>query len=786
MKTTSWKAALLASAVSAGLAGVANAQAADPETSAVEDVVVTGRRVSTAAVAIGTDQTTNTIAITREALLSAPGGISGLKMLESLPGFNVQANDALGLYEFGNSVTVRAFNFQQIGFVLDGVPMGRSDQFGGSPIFRYVENENLASVTASQGAGDVTLPSYASLGPIVRYDTIDPAEEFGVFTGLSVGSDNLRRAFVRVDSGEHDGWSGYASFSDFSADLWRGPGDINREHAEGKLRYQGPNGLEATLGVTWNDYFDFDAPRYCARLIAGAAGDVFGRRGRGFGYLDNVPTPGPVGSAATPNSLPATVAGVPFSNTAYNQYFKQAINSRTDTLIHANLSAPLRDNLRVEAVAYYEDKDGYGVSPEAYATSLSSYNNQRPFVSGLTAPRGLQYGLSTVEGERSGLVGRAVWELGAHTITGGFWVETDDYRRTQARYNQVDGSPDGAPLLNEPVHLQRDYVSTRETRQLFLQDVISLLDGRLKLELGVKALDIDYEISGFRNPADYNNRRRPRITDSWKDRLLPNVGLVWEITDTDQVFAGFSENLALPRGADDIFSLASPAAPGPEAETSENIEVGIRTNRPTFNAALAIYRTRFDNRLQSFASVVPGSTTTETFFQNVGTVEAYGGEFSGVWKPSLFNDQIYFNTNVSYNISEFKDNFTGFNIAGNRTPDSPEWVIQGGVTVEPLPWLVGNVSVRRISERFTNFTNTETTNAYTVINAYIDFGRDWNFGPVRDVSIRLNVDNLTDEDYLGTINTTTGASDFPTVIRTTSTFRPGPRRTVQISLTSSF
>ncbi|PZQ53366.1 MAG: TonB-dependent receptor, partial [Phenylobacterium zucineum] len=117
----------------------------------VEELVVTGSRLSEATVAIGTDEPTATVSITSDALLSAPAGITGLKMLESLPGFNVQANDALGMYEFGNSVSVRAFNFQQIGFLLDDIPMGRSDQFGGSPIYRYVDNENLARVTASSG-----------------------------------------------------------------------------------------------------------------------------------------------------------------------------------------------------------------------------------------------------------------------------------------------------------------------------------------------------------------------------------------------------------------------------------------------------------------------------------------------------------------------------------------------------------------------------------------------------------------------------------------------------------
>lgn len=733
---------------------------------------MTGRRTSEATIAIGTDQTSNTISITRDALLSAPAGVSGLKMLEGLPGFNVQANDALGLYEFGNSVSVRAFNFQQIGFVLDGAPMGRSDQFGGSPIFRYVENENLARVTASQGAGDVTLPSYASLGPIVQYVTVDPTDTFGITTTLSAGSDDLRRGFIRVDTGAIGDLSGYASFSDFSADLWRGPGDINRQHAEGKLRYAADSGAEVTFGVVWNDYFDYDAPAITKAQYGGSAGDAFGRSGRYFAYLDYVPV------------LTQTTPGVVYSNSLYNQYYKQAINSRTDTLYRLSGALPIGENLRLETTGYYEDKEGYGVSPEAYATSLTAHNNQRLIVSGLTAPRGLQYGLSTVEGERTGLVARAVWDLGPHRITGGVWLETDDYHRTQARYNQVDGSPDGDPLLNEPVHLQRDFVSTRETRQLFLQDVISLLDDRLKVELGVKALDIDYEISGYRNPADYINRRQPTITDNWSDNFLPNIGVVWNASPTEQVFASYAENLALPRGADDVFALASPTAETPEAEISKNWEVGIRTNRPTFNAALALYRTVFDNRLQSYALNVPGSATTETFFQNVGEVEAQGVEFSGVWKPEWLSDKAYFNLNASYNQSEFQDDVPGFlagggalAIAGNTVPDSPELIVQGGVTIEPAPWVVANISARFIGERFSNFTNTERAADYTIVNAYIDFGGDWSVGPARDLKLRFNVDNLLDEDYLGTISST---------VNTLATFRPGPPRTVQASLTASF
>ena len=170
---------LLAGLIGPLLAGTpVSAQTADESDAQKEEkIVVVGRRISQTDIAIGTDEATNTLAVTRDELLSAPSGISGLKMLENLPGFNVQTDGALGLYEFGNSVQVRAFQLSQMGFVLDGIPMGRSDAFGGSPIFRYVDNENLGAVVASPGAGDVSAPTYASLGPIASYSTIRPSEE---------------------------------------------------------------------------------------------------------------------------------------------------------------------------------------------------------------------------------------------------------------------------------------------------------------------------------------------------------------------------------------------------------------------------------------------------------------------------------------------------------------------------------------------------------------------------------------------------------------------------------
>jgi len=742
----------------------------------VDEVVVTGSRVSEATVAIGTDQATATVSITSAALQSAPAGVSGLKMLESLPGFNVQANDALGMYEFGNSVSVRAFSFTQIGFLLDSIPMGRSDAFGGSPIYRYVENENLQRVTASAGAGDVSLPSYASLGPVVDYITKAPEAEFGARVSAMAGSDALRRYFVRVDSGEYAGLSAYVSGSFIKGDLWRGPGTYDRTHVEGKIQWKGEKSA-VTFQTIHNDYFDFDSPSITKAQYAGTAGDIFGRKGRDFAYLGFVPAPTALGTAATPTSLPITSAGIPYSNAGYNQYYKFAVNARKDHLFGLTYDYDFTENFKISTTGYLEQKGGYGVSPEAYATSLASYNLERLIIPGLAAPRGIQYGLSVPSGTRKGWTSKAIWTAGNHAFSAGIWVENDAYHRTQQRYNVVDGNPDGRPLFSEPVHLQRNYVSKRDTIELFVKDTISLLDDRLKLDLGAKSLDIDYSIAGARNPGDFQNSRRPRIDANWRDNFLPQVGAVYSVSTRDQIFTSYSENMALPRGADDIFSAASPLAPGPKAETSKNIELGYRANRPTFNASLVVYKTTFTNRLQSFASIVPGSTQTETFFQNVGAVEAHGAEFSGQWKPEPLGGKVYFNTNLSYNVSKFKDNFATFQIADKVVPDFPEWVFQGGVTFEPFSWMVMNVSARHISERFTNFVNSESVDGYTIYNAYIDLGDGFMPGPFKAVKTRINIDNLTDEDYLGTISTTTN---------TPATFRPGPARTVQVTLSAAF
>lgn len=745
------------------------------------EIIVSGRRISQATQAIGEDRTTSTVAITRDALLSAPSGISGLKMLEALPGFNVQTDGALGLYEFGNSVQVRAFNLDQIGFIVDGIPTGRSDAFGGSPVFRYVDNENLAVVEASPGAGGVTAPSYASLGPIVSYRSITPQAEAGAFAAQTFGDYGLKRTFVRLSSGRIGPLAAFVSRTKLNSDLWRGAGSVDREHWEAAAQIELGGKSWTRLKFVSNDFFDYDSPTLSRADYVSATPDLGGKTGRDRGYIDTVPDYARVADGPRYSS----------ANYTYNSHL--AINVRHDRLYGATTHLGIADGVDLETTLYWEDKSGYGVSPDSYANSLTRYRQQAALGQAVVAPRGTQFGYSGVGGDRYGIVHALHADLGAHAIDLGIWAESDRYHRTQLRYNTTDGSPASAANYGEVVYRRRDYRSRRETTQVFLRDRIALSPA-FSVDLGIKGLDLDYQQRGYRDFNDYARIVSGTVQPGWgpqynrahyRDAFLPTVGLLLRLPgDHSQIFASYAENVALPKGMDDIYAVAlnssATVVAAPAPERSRNAELGIRTHQRELFASLTGYYTRFDNRIQAIASILPGTTNvTETFYQNVGRTRAYGVEFLGNYRPDWSGGLAYANLNVTWNNANFLDDIaaspTPFATAGKTIPDSARWIVSGGLTVEPANWLVANLSAKYTSRRQSTFVNAPGSQVpgYTVVSAYLDIGDGISIGPVRNIRLRLNVDNLFDRDALSFISPTVTGDGL---------FRPLSPRTVQATL----
>ena len=131
---------LLASAAGA----LSTAQAQEPAAGDEDLITVTGRRVSQASEAIGEDKISNVVAVTREALLSAPSGISGLKMLEQLPELRM-IGDLEG-DRFANRIDMDAA-FARGGATSGCLPLERTRLTGGSSRRHSLSSSKSKDVT---------------------------------------------------------------------------------------------------------------------------------------------------------------------------------------------------------------------------------------------------------------------------------------------------------------------------------------------------------------------------------------------------------------------------------------------------------------------------------------------------------------------------------------------------------------------------------------------------------------------------------------------------------------
>jgi iron complex outermembrane receptor protein len=199
-------------------AAEAAADAADASAS-VEELVVYGK---------GESRQVQQIAI-QEVEQAAPG-TSPIKLVEKLPGVNFQSADAFGAYEWSTRISIRGFNQNQLGFTLDGVPLGDMSygNHNGLHISRAITNENIGRVELAQGAGALGVASTSNLGGTLQFFSRDPSEAMGGQLNVTGGQDNMYRVFGRYDTGAIAALGGlraYASVASQETEKWKGGGE---------------------------------------------------------------------------------------------------------------------------------------------------------------------------------------------------------------------------------------------------------------------------------------------------------------------------------------------------------------------------------------------------------------------------------------------------------------------------------------------------------------------------------------------------------------------------------
>jgi iron complex outermembrane receptor protein len=136
------------------------------------------------------------------------------------------------------------------------------------------------------------------------------------------------------------------------------------------------------------------------------------------------------------------------------------------------------------------------------------------------------------------------------------------------------------------------------------------------------------ELAGDLNPTWQPPQRRVLKYD----KLLPNIGAVFDVTQRISVFGNYAKGLSVP-GTDslyDSFGFApDDAGAHPNPEITDTFDAGLRYRSSKVQAQLSWWYTKFTNRLASAYD----PETDQTVFRNLGRVDKWGIDGSVAYSP---------------------------------------------------------------------------------------------------------------------------------------------------------
>lgn len=697
-------------------------------------------------VVIGRGETRQVQQISASDIAELAAGTSPLKAIEKLPSVNFQSADPFGAYEWAQRVSIRGFNQNQLGFTLDGIPLGDASygNVNGLHISRAISSENVGEVRVSQGAGSIGTQATNNLGGTLEFFSRDPSDSFGLHAEGTYGSENTVRLFGRIESGDLGGGvKAYASYVYSDMDKWKGWGSQRTNQANGKIVAPVAAGIRLVGTISYsdrreNDYqdlslgmiqrlgYDWDNISNNYALAVRIA-DIANNRGD---------TGAPVSNAAAGTVYPAPITSVD------DAYFNAA-GLRRDWLGSFGVEGDT-GGLNFALKGYYHNNHGQGLwytpyvpSPGAGASPISI--------------RTTEYDM-----DRKGVFGHLTGEIGGNNaLTVGAWYENNAFqqaRRFYALSSRTEATRDSLDFQSNPFATQWDYDYTTDTFQYYVQDKLTL--GALTLNLGWKGFSV-------KNQADPNvagslASGEIKVTD-W---FQPTAGFNFRLGSGAELFGGFSQVTraftasattgpfaTTQAGFNALLSGSTKLKP----EQSDTYELGGRLRSGPFTGSLAGYYVNFRNRLLGVTTGA-GIVGNPVTLQNVGDVRSLGFEATGDLRlGSGFGAFVSY----SYNDSTYRDdvrNAAGTLLAATRgktVVDAPKHLLKGELTYD-LGGFNARVGANYMSKRYFTYTNDQSVEGRVVVDATLGYKFDL---AGRQLEIQANATNLFDKKYISTIGT---------------------------------
>ncbi|RAK51559.1 TonB-dependent receptor [Phenylobacterium deserti] len=778
-------------ATQAYAADVPAAADAPPEPTGVAEVVVTA-----------VNETRSTVAMESEQIQRVLPGASPLKAIQFLPGVIYRTADPWGNNEQNLSLFVHGFSTQQLGYTLDGVPLG-DQQYGnynGLSVSRAISSENVARVSLSSGAGSLGVASTSNLGGAIETFSREPSAEQNLNLRQTLGSYEANRTFARVDTGQlAGGWRGYISYLHQDQQAWDFNGHQRGHQINLKVVRDDSHGT-LTFYADWQQKVEPNEDSTAFGNAQTAAARNFTPYTRPFIYPDM--------AACTSRLTGGPGTPPPAEGNNFSNCFSAA--QREDILSYLRYEWRLAENLTWTNTVYYHYNYGRGIVagpvntaglPALFATyypnlvvgsatSTATLTNIVNLFGGSgNAVRTTEYRIN-----RGGVLSNLEWQLGSHQIEAGVWFEHNEpaqhrvwYPMSQANNNLTPYDvPRGPKALTQ--YAAEFYVNDI---QLYIQDQWRVLPNLL-LQAGVKS-----SLQDANGKFPVNQRNLPTVavpvqyptgsieSNEW---FLPQAGLLWDATENEQVFVNVQKNMRqfIPYGAGSGFYGFSAWSLGTQSafdlfketvdpETSWTYEAGLRTRRNLalgpvtgLDGQVTVYHVNFRDRLLNIAPY-NFINPAPAILANVGGVTTDGIDVAGTLS---FGEHLHLYNAVSYNKSKYDSDYqsgttvvngvsTPVTVAtsGKQVPLTPTWMNKTILRFD-MGRFEAALSGDYIGKRYVTYLNDLSVDSTFTVDLQASYRFELSDGPVKNLRLSVNVTNLTDETGVSTAAVTGNSGGY--------------------------
>lgn len=673
--------------------------------------------------------------------LTTPGS-SAFKAIQKLPGVNFQSADAFGVYEWSTRISLRGFNQNQLGFTLDGIPLGDMSygNTNGLHVSRAIISDNIGTVRVSQGAGALGTASTSNLGGTIEFFSRAPSDTLGVSANATYGSAETLRLFGRLDSGDVGGFRSYLAYSFLDAGKWKGVGAQRSSQVNAKATYDFGASGKVTAFVNFsdrkeNDYQDLSLDQI--KRLGYDSDNISGNWPLALRIAQVAANRGDVGGFVPrrPNTA-GTIYPAPYA-TVDDAYY-DAGGLRRDWLTGVKVEGKVADTVTASLQGYFHKNKGQGSWFTPYVASPSG--NDVSF-------RTTEYSI-----KRYGFIGDVKADLGQNLVAATVWYETNDFQQARRFYDVGGTSTPSTSALSyqsNPFFTQWFNAFNTKTFQFSLQDTIKLGEN-FSVTAGFKGSSVKL-IARQLVP---NVLAAGSIKN--EDFFQPQIGLLYRIDDTNEVYVNYTENQRAFTAAATGGSPFATTQAGFNAvkgqlrpETSKTIEGGYRFGSAGLRGVAAIYYVDFSNRLIATAAGA-GIQGNPTVLANAGSVRSLGFEAGLTWKMA---PPVTLTASYAYDKSTYRDN-----VAGAATPIK-------GATVVDTPRHIANVELaydqdgfyaranaNYMSKRYFTFSNDQSVPGRVLVDAklgyrFVSSSNRW----LNGLGIEGSVTNLTGKRYVATV-----------------------------------